>query len=240
MSATITLEAPSEHRTETPLITLARLEKVYRTGKLEYPALRGVDLEIAAGEMVALVGPSGSGKTTIMNMITGIDRPTSGSVTVDGQAIHALSEEQLAIWRGSNVGIVFQFFQLLPTLTALENAMLPLDFARKGSKHERFETAKHNLELVGLGDKLDHLPAELSGGEQQRVAIARALASDPKLIIGDEPTGNLDTQTAAEMFELLQRLNDEGKTVLYVTHDLGLAARASRMVTIRDGVVVGE
>jgi putative ABC transport system ATP-binding protein len=240
MSATITLEAPSEHQTKTPLITLARLEKVYRTGKLEYPALRGVDLEISAGEMVALVGPSGSGKTTIMNMITGIDRPTSGSVTVDGQAIDALSEEQLAIWRGSNVGIVFQFFQLLPTLTALENAMLPLDFARKGSKHERLETAKHNLELVGLGDKLDHLPAELSGGEQQRVAIARALASDPKLIIGDEPTGNLDTQTAAEMFELLQRLNDEGKTVLYVTHDLGLAARASRMVTIRDGVVVGE
>jgi putative ABC transport system ATP-binding protein len=222
------------------LIALERVEKVYRTGKLEYPALRGVDLTIEAGEMVAVVGPSGSGKTTIMNMITGIDRPTSGSVVVDGNAIHVLSEEQLAIWRGENVGIVFQFFQLLPTLTALENAMLPLDFARKGSKHERFRTAKHNLELVGLGDKLDHLPAELSGGEQQRVAIARALASDPKLIIGDEPTGNLDTQTAAEMFELLHRLNDEGKTVLYVTHDLDLAARASRIVTIRDGLVVGE
>ena len=144
------------------------------------------------------------------------------------------------MWRGQNVGIVFQFFQLLPTLTALENAMLPLDFARKGSRRERLETARHNLDLVGLGDKLDHLPAELSGGEQQRVAIARALASDPKLIIGDEPTGNLDTQTAAEMFGLLKRLNDEGKTVLYVTHDLGLAARASRMVTIRDGLVVGE
>jgi len=240
MSATITVEAPSEPPTGATLITLERVEKVYRTGKLEYPALRGVDLEIDAGEMVAVVGPSGSGKTTIMNMITGIDRPTDGAVTVDGQAIHALSEEQLAIWRGRNVGIVFQFFQLLPTLTALENAMLPLDFARKGSKHERFEISKHNLELVGLGDKLDHLPAELSGGEQQRVAIARALASDPKLIIGDEPTGNLDTQTAAEMFELLHRLNDEGKTVLYVTHDLGLAARAGRMVTIRDGLVVGK
>jgi putative ABC transport system ATP-binding protein len=240
MSATAMLETPPARETAAPLIALQRVEKVYRTGKLEYPALRGVDLEIDAGEMVAVVGPSGSGKTTIMNMITGIDRPTSGSVVVDGQAIHALSEEQLAIWRGSNVGIVFQFFQLLPTLTALENAMLPLDFARKGSKHERFEIAKHNLELVGLGDKLDHLPAELSGGEQQRVAIARALASDPKLIIGDEPTGNLDTQTAAEMFELLHRLNDEGKTVLYVTHDLDLAARAGRVVTIRDGVVVGE
>jgi putative ABC transport system ATP-binding protein len=240
MATTITRGAPVDKAIGQPLIQLSGVVKIYRTGKLEYPALRGVDLVINAGEMVAVVGPSGSGKTTIMNMITGIDGPTEGAVVVDGQEIHALSEEQLAIWRGRNVGIVFQFFQLLPTLTALENAMLPLDFARKGSKQERFETAKHNLELVGLGDKLDHLPAELSGGEQQRVAIARALASDPKLIIGDEPTGNLDTQTAGEMFELLQRLNDEGKTVLYVTHDLGLAARASRMVTIRDGVVVGQ
>jgi putative ABC transport system ATP-binding protein len=240
MAATLTREAPVQLATGEPLIRLEGVVKVYRTGKLEYPALRGVDLQIDSGEMVAVVGPSGSGKTTIMNMITGIDRPTEGSVTVDGQPVHRLSEEQLAIWRGRNVGIVFQFFQLLPTLTALENAMLPLDFARSGSKRERLQTATHNLELVALGDKLDHLPAELSGGEQQRVAIARALASDPKLIIGDEPTGNLDTQTAAEMFELLERLNDEGKTVLYVTHDLGLAARAGRMVTIRDGVVVGR
>jgi putative ABC transport system ATP-binding protein len=240
MSKTVTLEALHELRTASPLIELDRAEKVYRTGKLEYPALRGVDLTIEEGEMVAIVGPSGSGKTTIMNLITGIDRATAGTVSVDGQVLNTMSEEELAIWRGGNVGIVFQFFQLLPTLTALENAMLPLDFARRGSNHERFETARHNLDLVGLGDKLDHLPAELSGGEQQRVAIARALASDPKLIIGDEPTGNLDTQTAAEMFELLQRLNDEGKTVLYVTHDLGLAARAARIVTIRDGVVVGE
>jgi putative ABC transport system ATP-binding protein len=241
MSATLTFDPPSRpRRTPRPLIALEQVEKVYRTGKLEYPALRGVDLEIEAGEMVAVVGPSGSGKTTIMNMVTGIDRPTAGLVSVDGRELSELNEEQLAVWRGQNVGIVFQFFQLLPTLTALENAMLPLDFARKGGKHERFEVAKHNLELVGLADKLDHLPAELSGGEQQRVAIARALASDPKLIIGDEPTGNLDTQTAAEMFELLQRLNEEGKTVLYVTHDLDLAARAGRLVTIRDGLVVGE
>ena len=238
--ATLTQEAPETVATHAPLISLEGVEKVYRTGRLEYRALRGVDLTIAAGEMVAIVGPSGSGKSTVMNMITGIDRPTAGTVTVDGRTLNGLSEEELAVWRGQNVGIVFQFFQLLPTLSALENATLPLDFARRGSKHERFETARHNLELVGLGDKLDHLPAELSGGEQQRVAIARALASDPKLIIGDEPTGNLDTQTAAEMFELLQQLNDEGKTVLYVTHDLGLAARAGRMVTIRDGVVVGH
>ena len=161
-------------------------------------------------------------------------------MTVDGQQIHALSEEQLAIWRGSNVGIVFQFFQLLPTLTALENAMLPLDFARRVPKHDRSRPQRTTSTWSGSVDKLDHLPSELSGGEQQRVAIARALASDPKLIIGDEPTGNLDTQTAAEMFELLQRLNDEGKTVLYVTHDLELAARAGRVVTIRDGLVVGQ
>jgi putative ABC transport system ATP-binding protein len=240
MTAPLATKASVERASREPLIELSGVVKVYRTGKVEYPALRGVDLTIDAGEMVAVVGPSGSGKTTIMNMITGIDRPTAGSVAVDGQQIDALGEEQLAVWRGHNVGIVFQFFQLLPTLTALENAMLPLDFARQGSKHVRFETARHNLDLVGLGDKLDHLPAELSGGEQQRVAIARALATDPKLIIGDEPTGNLDTQTAAEMFELLRRLNDEGKTVVYVTHDLELAARAGRVVTIRDGVVVGQ
>jgi putative ABC transport system ATP-binding protein len=187
---------------------------------------------------VAIVGPSGSGKTTIMNVITGIDRATAGTVGVDGQLLNEMSEEQLAIWRGGNVGIVFQFFQLLPTLTALENAVLPLDFSHRGSKQERFERAAHDLELVGLGDKLDHLPSELSGGEQQRVAIARSLACDPQLIVGDEPTGNLDTHTATDMFELLARLNGEGKTVLYVTHDESLAERAHRVVTIRDGLVV--
>ncbi len=166
------------------LIEFVGVEKVYRMGKVDYRALRGVDLSIGTGEMVAVVGPSGSGKTTILNLITGIDRPTAGSVTVDGQRLDEMSEEQLAVWRGANVGVIFQFFQLLPTLSALENAVLPLDFARHGSKRERFERARHNLELVGLGDKLDHLPAELSGGEQQRVAIARSLAADPKLIGG--------------------------------------------------------
>ena len=188
--------------------------------------------------MVAVVGPSGSGKTTILNLITGIDRPTAGTVTVDGQRLDDMSEEQLAVWRGANVGIVFQFFQLLPTLTALENAALPLDFARWRSGRERFERARRNLRPRRPGDKGDHLPSELSGGEQQRVAIARALAADPKLIVGDEPTGNLDSVTAGEMFELLERLNVEGKTVLYVTHDRELAARAHRVITIRDGVVV--
>jgi putative ABC transport system ATP-binding protein len=220
------------------LIELAAVEKVYRMGKLDYHALRGVDLTIGAGELVAIVGPSGSGKTTILNIVTGIDRPSAGTVTVDGRRLDTMSEEELAVWRGEHVGIVFQFFQLLPTLSALENAVLPLDFARTGSKRERFDRARHNLGLVGLGEKSDHLPAELSGGEQQRVAIARALACDPKLVVGDEPTGNLDTGTAAEMFELLERLNEEGKTVLYVTHDLELARRAHRIVLIRDGLVV--
>ena len=227
-------------RAREPLIRLSGAEKVYRTGKLEYRALRGIDLSIDEGELIAVVGPSGSGKTTILNLITGIDRPTAGEVVVDGQCLDEMSEEQLAVWRGRNVGIVFQFFQLLPTLTALENAVLPLDFARRGTKRERFERAQRNLELVGLGEKADHLPAELSGGEQQRVAIARSLAADPKLIVGDEPTGNLDTATAQEMFELLARLNAEGKTVVYVTHDRDLARRASRIVEIRDGVVVDE
>jgi putative ABC transport system ATP-binding protein len=221
-----------------PLIALEGVEKVYRMGRVDYRALRGVDLEIEAGEMVAVVGPSGSGKTTILNVITGIDRPTAGTVSVDGRRLDRMSEEELAVWRGANVGIVFQFFQLLPTLSALENAVLPLDFAHWRSKRERFERARHNLELVGLGDKADNLPAELSGGEQQRVAIARALAADPSVIVGDEPTGNLDSVTADEMFELFRRLNEEGKTVLFVTHDRELAARAQRVVTIRDGVVV--
>jgi putative ABC transport system ATP-binding protein len=172
-----------------------------------------------------------------MNMITGIDRPTAGSVTVDGQRIDQMSEEQLAIWRGQRVGVVFQFFQLLPTLTALENAMLPLDFSRRVPKRERRALALRNLELVGLADKAHNLPSEMSGGQQQRVAIARALAADPPLLIGDEPTGNLDTRTAADMFDLLHRLNGEGSTVMYVTHDMELASRAHRVVTIRDGVV---
>jgi putative ABC transport system ATP-binding protein len=240
MRATGPRTTGTESRTALPIIELQGVHKVYRTGRLEYSALRGIDLAIAEGDLVAIVGPSGSGKTTILNMITGIDGPTEGSIAVAGRRVDEMGEEELAAWRGENIGIVFQFFALLPTLTALENAMLPLDFARRGRRRERADRARGNLELVGLGDKLDHLPAELSGGEQQRVAIARALAADPKILVGDEPTGNLDTHTAGEMFDLLLRLNRHGKTILYVTHDAGLAARADRRVTIRDGRVVGE
>ena len=238
MTTVIEYHAEPAPEAAAPLIELVGVQKSYRMGRLDYPALRGIDLQIGSGELVAVVGPSGSGKTTVLNLIAGIDRPSAGTVTVDGRRIDAMGEEELAVWRGEHVGVVFQFFQLLPTLSALENAVLPLDFAGRGSKRERVERARHNLELVGLGDKLDHQPAELSGGEQQRVAIARALANDPKLIVGDEPTGNLDSVAAGEMFELFSRLNSEGKTVLYVTHDLGLAGRAHRIVSIRDGVVV--
>ncbi len=218
-------------------IQLSGIDKVYRTGKMSFQALKKVDLEISEGDMVAIVGPSGSGKSTILNMITGIDRPTNGSVSIDGNVLEKMKEDRLAKWRGENIGIVFQFFQLFPTLTALENAMLPMDFAKKGSLKERKERAKRNLELVGLGDKLDNLPSELSGGEQQRVAIARALANDPKIIIGDEPTGNLDSKTEERIFELFRKLNQEGKTIIYVTHSKDLASKARRRITIKDGMV---
>jgi putative ABC transport system ATP-binding protein len=221
-----------------PVIQLRGVEKVFRTGRVDYPALRGVDLDVSPGELMAVVGPSGSGKSTILNIITGIDRPTAGAVTVTGRDLVELDEEELAVWRGEQVGIVFQFFQLLPTLTAHENVMLPLDFARLGTVTERAERAELRLEQVGLGDKLDNFPAELSGGEQQRVAIARALACDPAVLVADEPTGNLDTDTAIEMFEVLESVNRDGTTVVYVTHDDALAAQAQRVVSIRDGRVV--
>lgn len=219
-------------------IELRNLDKVYNSGKTEFQALRNINLVLDNGGLIAIVGPSGSGKSTMLNMITGIDRPTKGSVIVDGMRIDDLKEDKLAKWRGENIGIIFQFFQLFPTLTALENAMLPMDLAKKGSLKERREIAKRNLELVDLGDKLNNLPSELSGGEQQRVAIARALANDPKIIIGDEPTGNLDSKTERKMFELLEKLNKQGKTVIFVTHSKELARRASKRITILDGQVV--
>lgn len=222
------------------LIQLRNVDKVYKTGKIEFHALKNVNLDIEQGELTTIVGPSGSGKSTILNMVTGIDRPSNGTITIDGQRIDTMTEDQLAAWRGQHVGIIFQFFQLIPTLTALENAVLPMDFAKRGTVEERITIAKRNLDLVGLGDKLNSLPSELSGGQQQRVAIARSLANDPKIIIGDEPTGNLDSVTEQKMFDLLKTLNEQGKTIIFVTHSKDLAKLARRRVTILDGEVAPE
>ncbi len=224
----------------TPLVSLAGVEKTYRSGKVSFEALKGVDLDVAAGEMVAIVGASGSGKTTLVNLIAGIDRPTSGTVTVDGIRLDVMGEEDLAVWRRARVGIVFQFFQLMPTLSALDNTLLPMELAGRGSRRSRRAEARLLLSAVGLEDRTDRLPAELSGGEQQRVALARAMACRPLILIGDEPTGNLDTETARSVFPLLRELNEAGTTVIYVTHDLGLAALARRVVTVRDGRVVAD
>jgi len=220
------------------LINLQSLGKTYTSGKLEYQALKNVDLEIQENEVVAIVGPSGCGKSTMLNMITGIDRPTEGSVTIAGQRIDEMKEDKLASWRGKNIGIIFQFFQLFPTLTALENAMLPMDFAKTQKRGERRKIAERNLELVGLADKMRNFPSELSGGEQQRVAIARSLANDPEIIIGDEPTGNLDSQTELRMFDLLSKLSEHGKTIIYVTHSKNLAGKAKRTIEMLDGQVI--
>ena len=221
-------------------IELRGLDKVYRTGKVEFLALRDIDLVIEDGGLTAIVGPSGSGKSTILNMITGIDRPTRGEVRVAGRRIDRMNEDEMARWRGRNIGVIFQFFQLFPTLSALENAMLPLDLVGRGTVAERRKTAQRNLELVGLNEKAANLPGELSGGEQQRVAIARALANDPDIIIGDEPTGNLDSATERKMFELLDGLSRRGKTVVFVTHSRDLAERAARRITIRDGRIAAD
>jgi putative ABC transport system ATP-binding protein len=229
----------------TAVIELAEVEKTYRGagGKgsaVGFRALNGVDLAIAAGEMVAITGPSGSGKSTIINLIAGLDRPTAGTVTVSGSRLDQLTENQLAIWRGRTIGVIFQFFQLMPTLTAAENATLPLDLARLGAAGERKATAARHLATVGLGDRGDRLPLELSGGEQQRVAIARAMACGPPILLGDEPTGNLDTGLARDMFSLLRKLNDGGTTIVYVTHDQALAGLAGRIVSVRDGLIIGD
>jgi putative ABC transport system ATP-binding protein len=223
-----------------PLIDLIRVSKVYLAGQNAFPALREVSLTIYRNEFVAIVGPSGSGKSTILNLITGIDRPTTGLVTVDGWKISRMGENQLAKWRGRNVGIVFQFFQLLPALTALENVMLPMEF-RGTFRGRRRQRALETLRLVELELQANRLPSELSGGEQQRVAIARALANDPPLLIADEPTGNLDSASGERIVDILARLHRrEDKTVILVTHDHRLAERAGRIIEVRDGQIAGD
>lgn len=220
------------------LIELHRVVKTYESSAGSFTALKGIDLRIDSGEFVAIVGKSGSGKTTLINVLTGIDRPSAGEVFIAGTPVHQLNEGQLAAWRGANLGIVFQFFQLLPTLTVMENVRLPMDFGNRYTPAEREERAQCLLDLVGIGEHAHKLPSHLSGGQQQSAAIARALANDPKVLVTDEPTGNLDSRTAEQVFDLLTRLAADGKTVLMVTHDNDLAKRANRVVTIKDGEIV--
>jgi putative ABC transport system ATP-binding protein len=203
-------------------------------------ALKNIDLKIEAGEFVAVVGKSGSGKSTLSNMITGIDRPTQGEVVVAGTEVHKLRESQIAGWRGRNIGVVFQFFQLLPTLTVVENVMLPMDFCNMYSSRQRKERALDLLEQVDMIEQADKLPTALSGGQQQRVAIARSLANDPAIVVADEPTGNLDSRTADAVFHLFERLVEGGKTIVMVTHDEDLARSVSRAVTIADGQIASD
>ena len=223
------------------LIRLEDVRKAYKTPAGDFPALKGIDLQVQEGEFLAVVGKSGAGKSTLVNMITGIDRPTSGEIRVGAQAIQDMNEDQIATWRGKHVGVVFQFFQLLPMLTCAENVMMPMDFAGLyGGPRERRQRALHLLEQVGIAEHADKVPSAVSGGQRQRVAIARALANDPMLLAADEPTGNLDSKTADAMFQVFERLVDEGKTIVLVTHDRDLAARATRRVHIADGLIVDE
>jgi len=219
------------------LIELQDLHKTYETPAGKFEALRGVDLNIEAGEFLAVVGKSGSGKSTLLNMVGGIDRPTSGSVTVGGAAIQGLSENELAIWRGRHVGLVFQFFQLLPTLTVAENVMLPMDFCATFPPADRRRRALGLLDRVGVADQSNKFPSALSGGQQQRVAIARALANEPPVILADEPTGNLDSTTAREVLALFRGLASGGTTVLIATHERDIGSLVDRTVQIADGAV---
>jgi len=220
------------------LIELRQVVKTYDVVAGKFMALKDVDLQVNPGEFVAVIGKSGSGKSTLINMITGIDRPTSGQVLVEDTAVHTLNEGQIAVWRGRSIGVVFQFFQLLPTLTVVENVMLPMDFCNVYRMREREERAMHLLEQVGLAQHAYKLPSAISGGEQQRVAIARALANDPPIIAADEPTGNLDSATSETIFKLFEELVENGKTILMVTHDMDLAQRATRTVLLVDGEIV--
>lgn len=222
------------------LVKLINIVKSFPVGNSEVNVLKGLSFNVKRGEFVSIVGPSGNGKSTLLNMITGIDRPTAGEVLVNNLEIHKMSENQLAAWRGQHVGIVFQFFQMLPALSLLQNIILPMDFAHKYSQRERRERAMELLETVGLSEEAHKLPSMVSGGQQQRAAIARALANDPDLIVADEPTGNLDTRTARDVFDLFSKLVDQGKTMLMVTHDKELARQVPRVVEIIDGKITRD
>jgi putative ABC transport system ATP-binding protein len=222
------------------VIQVSDVVKTYPLGAGEFVAINHLSLDVDDGEFVAVVGRSGSGKTTLLNLLAGIDRPTSGTVRVAGADLGSLSESGLAAWRGSNVGLVFQFFQLLPTLTVVENVLLPMDFAKQIPVGQRRDRAQQLLDQVGVGDQADKLPATLSGGQQQRAAIARALANDPPLVLADEPTGNLDSATAEAVLGLFAGLNAEGRTIVVVTHERDIRSIVGREVALQDGRVVDD
>ncbi len=219
---------------------LVRLEGIIKDFQGPYGVihvLKNIDLTVGQGEFVGVRGPSGSGKSTLINMITGIDRPTSGDVRVVGQSLNVLSENKLARFRGNHIGVIFQFFQLLPTLTVIENVILPMDFCRKWTPRQRYERAMQLLDQMGVADQAHKLPSTLSGGQQQRAAIARSLANDPPLLLGDEPTGNLDSKTADMVYTIFEGLVAQGKTFIMVTHDKELAKRIPRVIEVLDGVL---
>jgi putative ABC transport system ATP-binding protein len=222
------------------VVQIKDVYKSFKVGDGEVTILKGISFDVKDGEFVSIVGPSGNGKSTLLNMITGIDRPSDGEVLVTGRDLNNMSENQLAAWRGGNVGIIFQFFQMLPALSLLQNVILPMDFANRFRPKERRERAMQLLDTVGLADQADKLPSMVSGGQQQRAAIARSLANDPPLIVADEPTGNLDTRTAQDVFDLFTELVESGKSMLMVTHDKELARRVPRVVEITNGKITRD
>jgi len=230
----------SEQNGQNPIIEIKDVVKSFPVGDSEITILKGISLQVKKGEFLSIVGPSGNGKSTLLNMITGIDRPSSGEIIVTGQPVHKMSENRLAAWRGENVGIIFQFFQMLPALSLLQNVILPMDLANKYSPKERRERAMHLLDIVGLADQMNKLPSAVSGGQQQRAAIARALANDPALLVADEPTGNLDSATSHDVFDMFNEVVSQGKTMVMVTHDKELAQRVPRVVEILDGRITRD
>jgi putative ABC transport system ATP-binding protein len=222
------------------LIEVRNAVKSYKSEAGEFRALKGVNFKIAKGEFVSIVGKSGSGKSTLLNLISGIDTPSEGEIIIDKNSINSMSQNLITEWRGKNIGIVFQFFQLMPTLTVIENVMLPMDFCKTYVPAKRFSIAKDLLEKVGVSKHADKFPSALSGGEQQRVAIARALSNNPPIIIADEPTGNLDSNTSNDIFNLFDKLQKEGKTIVMVTHNMELAEKSSHIIKVQDGEIVSD
>ena len=223
-----------------PIVDVQQVIKKFMMGNTEITILKGISFKVYPGEFVIIVGPSGNGKSTLLNMCTGIDYPNDGKVLVTGEEIHEMNANDQSLWRGVNVGIVFQFFQMMPTLTLFNNVMLPMELAGKYSRKERKERAEHLLEMVGLQEQMHKLPGMVSGGQQQRAAISRAIANDPPLLIADEPTGNLDPTSAQLVFDTFKKLVEEGKTIMMVTHDKELAAQVSRQIEIVNGKITKD